>query len=227
MRRGVVAAALVAALVITYPASSAAASTSAEPAADPARAREEARDILSERRFRGSRAPQPFRGVLHWLGERLSFVGRPFRWVASLLPAWLEQLVAAAVVVAAILVAARVVRARSPASIGGRRPGLRGRPEDPERLERAAAEAERRGDLEFALRLRFRAGLVRLAAARAIPARSSLTSGEVARLLRNPSFDRLASEFDEVVYGGRAPRLEDLETARRDWPQVVAAASAG
>lgn len=186
-------------------------------------AREEARRILAERRFHESKAPQPFRGLLHWLADQLSFLGRPFSWFFGLLPDWLDVLVAGTLVVLAAVLATRIVRSRGAAVVQRRARGGASREEDPDALERAAVEAERRGELERALRLRFRAGLVRLGRADAIPLRDSLTSGEAARLLRNPTFDGLAAEFDEVVYGGREARVEDLERARRGWPDVVAA----
>jgi hypothetical protein len=97
---------------------------------------------------------------------------------------------------------------------------------DPKELERLADEAERRGDLEIALRLRFRAGLLRLGAAHAVELRAGLTTREARQALRNPRFDRLARTFDEVVYGRRPPERGDVETARTEWPQVVEEARA-
>ena len=44
--------------------------------AEPSGTRARARRILSERRFTGSSVPRPFNGVLGWLGDKLSFVGR-------------------------------------------------------------------------------------------------------------------------------------------------------
>ena len=91
---------------------------------------------------------------------------------------------------------------------------------DPRELERLADEAERRGDLEIALRLRFRAGLLRLARADRLPARPSLRTYEARRILRNARFDRLARDFDEIVYGRRPPRPADVRFAREEWPLV-------
>ena len=98
----------------------------------------------------------------------------------------------------------------------------RGRGEDPAELERLADEAEHHGDLEIALRLRFRAGLLRLGRARAVSLRPALRTREARRALQNPRFDRLARDFDEVVYGRRAPRPEDVAAARTEWPRVLA-----
>ena len=38
---------------------------------DASASRAQAREILQERRFRGSEVPRPFRGLLRWLGDRL------------------------------------------------------------------------------------------------------------------------------------------------------------
>ena len=55
--------------------------------------------------------------------------------------------------------------------------------EDPDALEREADAAERDGDLDRAVRLRFRAGLLRLGDRGAIHYRPSVTTGEVRRTL--------------------------------------------
>ena len=60
---------------------------------------------------------------------------------------------------------------------------MRATNEDPAVLEREADDAERRGDLERAVRLRFRAGLLRLGDRGAIEYRPSLTTSEVRGLL--------------------------------------------
>jgi hypothetical protein len=97
---------------------------------------------------------------------------------------------------------------------------------DPAALERAAETAEAAGDLEDALRLRFRAGLLRLDRAKVIAFRESVTSHEVAVRLRSPAFEHLARDFDEVVYGRREPRPEDIAAARSEWVQVLEEAGA-
>ena len=107
---------------------------------------------------------------------------------------------------------------RASAAAAGRRRGAR---DDPRALERLAAEAEAAGDLEEALRLRFRAGLLRLDARGAIEYRPSISTREVRRKLRSEDFDALAATFDDVVYGGRAAEGADVSDARERWPAVV------
>jgi hypothetical protein len=193
---------------------------------NPAQAREEARRILSERRFHGSSVPRPFHGLLSWLARHLQFLARAFDWVAVRIGGQrvLWTIIGLFVLVATAFVGRKLAQRRIEveARAGGRR--ARGRGEDPVELERLADEAERRGDLEVALRLRFRAGLVRLGRARALPLRPSLRNREARRALRSARFDRLARDFDEVVYGRRLPSAADVEAARTEWPQVVAEA---
>ena len=188
----------------------------------PADARAQAQRILRERRFRGSSVPRPFHGALAWLGRQLRRIASPFSRLERSLPGPTFWIVLGALVVAAAALAVqRLGRRRGAAAVERLARERRARRADPAELEREAAEAERRGELELALRLRFRAGLLRLAQADAIPARESLTSGQVRRLLGSPVFERLAADFDEVVYGERPPGAAELARARADWPRVL------
>ena len=188
-----------------------------------------ARDILAERRFHARETPRPFRGLLEWVGDRLRAVGDLYDRLARYLPGGrsvLTLLLAALVVLTATLVSMRLAGRRGSAAVGEQRHRRgRGTP-GPDELEREAAEAERRGELELALRLRFRAGLLRLDRAAMISFRDSMTSGEVARELHSPDFERLASTFDEVVYGRREAALPDLAASREYWARVLKATAA-
>lgn len=192
----------------------------------PGPAREQARDILAERRFRETDLPRPFAGLLDWIGERLRPIGDAVARLAALVPsAVLWPVVGAAVAVVAAFVALRLGRRRAggPERLRAERAEAAAGPAD---LERLADEAERRGDHGTAVRLRFRAGLLRLDRLRVVPFRESLTSGEVARRLRSPEFDRVSRSFDEVVYGRRPPGREDAEEAREGWRRVLAEVAA-
>jgi hypothetical protein len=188
----------------------------------PAEARREAHRILGERRFHGTSLPRPLHGVLHWLGRKLAFVGHAWDWLARNVGGQevLWWIVGGIVVALALFVALRLAKRRTRAD---RLASARARAErstDPRELEKLADEAERRGDLEIALRLRFRAGLIRLALADRLPARASLRTHEARRILRSARFDRLARDFDEVVYGRRPARTADVRIAREEWPLV-------
>ena len=187
-------------------------------------AQREAGDILGERRFHGSSVPRPLHGVLEWLGKKLRVLARPFNWLAERIPGGSTTLwvvIGALVVALAALVAMRLAARRGGRLVEASAVRGPGRPPDPARLEREAAEAERRGDLELALRLRFRAGLIRLARAEVIPGHEPLTSGQLRRLVRSRSFDRLAFDLDEVVYGDLPASPEQVGRAREAWPRVL------
>jgi hypothetical protein len=194
---------------------------------DPDQQRQIARDILNDRRFHRSPAPQPLRGPLQWLGDRLRNI---YDAAVSALralpgPTW----VAVAFLALVVLLVAVVLLARSHrvAGLFGERalsPGSAAR-EDPAALERAADAAERAGDYTDALRLRFRAGLLRLDERGAIHYRPSLTTVEVRHLLGDVTFDELAARFEEVAYGGDAAAASDVSAARDGWRHVLDAAT--
>ena len=188
-----------------------------------AQARQEARHILAERRFRGTTLPRPFHGILSWLARHLHFTLRGWNWLALRLGGQdvLWAILAVLVLTIVVFVARRLAGRRTEVEArDGARRG-HGRSEDPGELEQLADAAERRGDLEVALRLRFRAGLLRLGRARALPLRPSLPTREMRRTLRSARFDQLARDFDEVVYGRRPPSAADVVAARSEWPLVV------
>ena len=190
---------------------------------DAATARRQAAHILAERRFHRHEVPRPFRGLLHALSRIFEPVVRALGDLfGQPLIGWP---LAAAIVLAALFLVAQRVRGRTWEGLhgGGERAP---RPVDPARLEREADEAERRGDLERAIRLRFRAGLLRLDRARAIELEASTRSREVSRTLRSRDFDDVAASFDAVVYGRRPPGGEDVELSRAGWTRVLAAVGA-
>ena len=175
----------------------------------------QARDILEEERFHGGQAPGPFKSFVDWLRTLVPDEPPVPRFVAILLGIML--------IVLAYLLARRFLNRRIALSAATRH-ALAPDSEDPQVLERRAAEAEAAGNLEAALRLRFRAGLLRLDRRGAIAFRPSITTHEVRRTLRSNDFDALSSTFDDVVYGGREPHSEDVEQARERWPDVVSSA---
>jgi hypothetical protein len=193
--------------------------------ADAGGAREEARDILADRRFSPPEVPGPFRGMLErladWLAPVLDVIpalddlipgGRPAVW--ALLVALVGGLAA--------LLAVRTLRRRTArGTAGGALSGGVAVAEDPEALERRARAAAERGEHELALRLGFRAGLARLDRSGVIELRPSLSTGAVARALDSPQFDRVAARFDEVVYGRRPAAPADVAAAREAWSEVL------
>jgi hypothetical protein len=196
----------------------------AEPSAAAARA--DAESILTERRFRAPPLPRPFEGpieaIADFLAPIVSLIGDFFGGLDDGPSALLLVAVALAVLVAAAVLAARSIRRRiRTARVGAFAGRADPAPDDADELERRAEEAERRGEASEALRLRFRAGLVRLDVAGAIRLRPSLPNGELTRSLRSPTFASLAADFDAVAYGGRAASDDDVVRARSEWPRVL------
>ena len=188
---------------------------------DPGAAREQARDILAERRFQDHGLPDPFRDVLDrvagWIESFLGLFdglglpgGRPVVWLLLALIAGF----------AAFAVAGRMTSRRRAGAPARAAASALAR-EDPDALERRAREAAARGDHELALRLGFRAGVVRLHRRGWIDAEESLSTGQVARAVGAPGFDRTAARFDEVVYGRRPAAAEDVEAARAAWEEAL------
>lgn len=192
-------------------------------AVDPDEARRAARHILSDGRFRSSSTPRPLRGPLRWVGDRLATVFGPIGRFLERVPGviWISVLLAVVALIVVLGVRARRrLSTRAPAAKGGGAP-VEAEDEDADALERAADEAERDGDLARAVRLRFRAGLLRLGDKGAIRYRPSVTTGEVRRTLSSTTFDDLAGTFEAVTYGGRTAAQPDVDNARRAWPRVL------
>ena len=196
-------------------------------AVDPEAARRVAEEILADPRYHPRQAPRPFAGFFRRIGELLvDPITRFFGAIGDLLPSvgsppWVA--LAVAVVVVAVILTVRLSAAR-----GRQRFGQRGSAGllnieglDADELERRADEAERHGDLDTALRLRFRAGLGRLDDAGVVRFRPGLTNTAVSRTLRSRDFDGLANDFDEVAYGGRPATPDDIAAARSAWPAVL------
>jgi hypothetical protein len=194
-------------------------------------ARAEAGRILEQERFQQPDVPRPFKGVLEAMGDFfepvLRFIDRLFGFFGDLsdeVPggaAVLWGLFALIVLTLSFWLSQRMVGQRARAGAVNLKAARAGKQNDPKKLEAEANDAERRGDHELAIRLRFRAGLLRLGLAKVIPFRPSLTTGELRRLLTSPEFDRLGADFDEIVYGGRHAGPDDVAAARNGWERVL------
>jgi hypothetical protein len=191
---------------------------------DPDTARADAADILGGRKYENDPGPRPFRSQLEWIGDRLEPIFDWFADVFSAVP--LAVWIVLALASIGLLLSVYVRRAERRAARLGR--GGDGRRtasaiEDPNELERAAERAEKQGDYDLAVRLRFRAGLLRLGARKRIEYRPSVTTAEVRRALGSTDFDQLASTFEEIAYGGRDAVPPDVDEARTTWPRVYEA----
>jgi len=193
-----------------------------------ARAREQARDVLSQRRFQPSAVPAPLRTFRERIGDA---VRKPFeaafKWIASRLPGGtpaLWALLAALVLGGVGALAARATARRRIAAVGVHDgEGSRERVTAAQ-LMREAERAERAGDLDTALRLRFRAGLLDLDSRELIELRPALTNRELLREVPSPTLEDLVDGFEAVAYGGRPAAPDDVRGARDGWPKVPAEA---
>jgi Domain of unknown function (DUF4129) len=195
------------------------------PAADDRRA---AQQLLDDRRFEGTDLPRPFTGALEWLGDRIQPVvdwidDRGTKVPGGPIALWMA--LAGLVLLVAAGITSTTIRRRALAIERGRKAALPAT-EDPHQLERAADRAERDGDWELAVRLRFRAGLLRLDRRRVLVYRPSLTTGEVARATGSRAFAEIGERFDAIVYGGRPAERDDAEAAKRGWAAVLTEAVA-
>jgi hypothetical protein len=204
-------------------------------ATTPGQARRDARAILEGESYRTKTGARPLRGVLRWVGDRLDPIGRALTrvWRATVgqLPPTAMWIVVIALVAGAIYLIARNAQSRAAAhSISN--PTY---PSDDRfdtltavDLEAEATSAEQRGDLALAIRLRFRAGLLRLEHdAHAIVNRPGLTTREVRSALQLGQFDSLANTFERVAYGNQIADDNATNEARAQWPGVIREASRG
>ena len=206
----------------------------ADPSGLAHRARGDARHILSQPPFTSSPAhPSALSRFFHDLGQWLydvvgpvwrfavDHIWRPVdRALAGTFGPWWPLVLGAIVVALAVLVGLRLARRRARVGAVRTERPAGSRDEDPDALDAAATAAEREGDYELAVRLRFRAGLARLERGGLIMQRRTHTSAQLARMVRSPTFDLLAGELDGILYGGRAATAHDVDTARAGWPKI-------
>jgi Domain of unknown function (DUF4129) len=189
--------------------------------------RRRASAVLDDRRYKGADLPRPLQKPLEWIGDRIKPV---FDWINSRgdsvpggpVALWLA--LSALIVAATSTITGTTIRRRALAIERARAAAL---PEadDPHALERAADRAEHEGHYERAVRLRFRAGLLRLDRRHVLVYRPSLTTGDVARAIEAPAFAEVGARFDEIAYGGRPAERADAEAAKAGWKDVLAQAA--
>lgn len=199
-------------------------------------ARREAQNILSQPPFKPSHssAPAPFTGALRTFGR---WIAAPFQWVwrhlfvhighgfTSIFGSWWPFVAVALAVAAGVLIGTILIRRRgkAPARV---RPGAGVRPsvETAEQLDAQARAAEAEGDFATAVRLSFRAGLLRLEEIGVIDDRLATSDTRLRRQLSSQTFDKIVLSHELIAYGDTPATAGDAEEARESWPVLVSAA---
>lgn len=130
-------------------------------------------------------------------------------------------LLLAAMLVLAVVVATVIARRRISAETDQQRAMDVERRGDAEELEDLANAAEAAGRFEDALRLRFRAGLMRLDDLDVIAYDPAMATGAVRSAVAMAEFDTVASQFERVAYSDYAPQQTDVTSHQQGWQTVL------
>ncbi len=195
------------------------------PLASPEAARRAATSILAEGRFHAAPVPHPLHGVLVWVGRALSDPFRALGRGVDSIGAWFPGGVAGAWAAGAFL----LILAIGSLSVRRARTRLGRTPQQarhsarvtPAQLEREAVVAEGAAEWDAAVRLRFRAGILRLGERLELGPTDTTPNQAIGEIVRSARFDSLAARFDEVAYGGQLATAADAERQRRDWPELL------
>lgn len=193
--------------------------------ADPAEARRLAEKILSDRKYKEVRPPNPFERPIAWVGGT---VRRLFSAVADfvdkLIPGNARQAWGVIALVAGLATALFVIQLavrRQRIRAAGDVDKLNLSTEDPSELEALAAAAASRSNFGESIRLRFRAGLVRLEQNRRITDPTHQTNGDIYEAVRAEPLLDLQRQFDHVIYGGSEANAQDEVEAVRNWNDLL------
>ena len=130
-------------------------------------------------------------------------------------------LLLAALLVLAVAVAAVIARRRLRVETDLQRAIDVERRGDAEELEDLATAAEAAGRFEDALRLRFRAGLMRLDDLEVIVYDPALATGAVRSAVGMGEFDTVATQFERVAYSDYTPQRTDVTSHQQGWLTVL------
>ncbi|HMK62466.1 MAG TPA: hypothetical protein VK386_02510 [Acidimicrobiales bacterium] len=204
-------------------------------------ARHQVEHILARPPYTASNGPRPLAGIFHALGRGLDDAFGPvFRWLYHHLVLhighgfkwafgdWWPLVAGALALAVGALAATLVVRRRSRIEARHQRGGSLSSGEEPGALEVEATAADAAGDFERAVRLRFRAGVLRLVRQGSVVDERARTDRQLTVLVSSRTFEQLARSHERIVYGREPAVAEDSSTARQQWPRALAEArSAG
>lgn len=202
------------------------------PLVDATEVTEQARRILSDPRY-AQDSPTLLERILgpayHWLEWLIAFVRemvtRVLDWLSRILTADAITVVGPILMVVVAAAGAWILARRRARDIE-RRATIERILElgvDPSELEARALEADKTGDHAEAIRLRFVAGLLRLDTRGQIEFYPGLSNGTISDRLGDPTFDRLAAQFDQVIYGRKPAGQQDSMQAASDWLTLLGA----
>ena len=155
-------------------------------------------------------------------------IARAWRFMFGWMPAWLQLVVAAAILVGFFVWLARAARiriarkARRDKSIAAVLGDDDQRSLTGDELEALAVQAEGAGDFAFAVRYRFRAGIWRLQYdVHALDTKPGVTTHQASQQLQSQDFNELARTFELVTYAEVEGQQADVTQARTKWPNVI------
>jgi hypothetical protein len=194
----------------------------------PAAAHRAAMAILAEGRFHQPPVPDPLHGVVAWVGNAVldpfNAIGRLVSHLGRDFPGGVAGVWAvggALLMFAVWLLFVRRARFQLGQALDLDSTLAGVRRQTPAELERQAAIAERAQHWDDAVRLRFRAGILRLGEELELTSTETVPNHMIGRLLRSRRFDSLAERFDDVAYGGGAATAADAEQQRSEWPELL------
>ncbi len=98
---------------------------------------------------------------------------------------------------------------------------------DAELLERLSDQAEEAGQLDLALRYRFRAGLLRLNDLKIISFHPSITNAQWQLTINRETFNALTKDFNDITYGHKTCDSSVLTRARSSWAELMSLETKG
>jgi hypothetical protein len=213
--------------------------TAPDPGGFAANARREAHQILSGSQYqrRPQRTFDPLGGVIRTVGRWLGDVFYPpAHWIwhhflspvsgdfANAFGSFWPVVAGLLLMIIGILIGRYAISKRQRIDTGppGANPIFMS--EDPQQLDLLAEGAEGRRDWHEAIRLRFRAGILRLDRTGAIDRGTTKTTRQISAALGSPTFDALSVDLEAIVYAGAPATAEQADRAREGWPIVVSEA---
>ncbi|MCL4449027.1 MAG: hypothetical protein M1483_04660 [Actinobacteria bacterium] len=196
-----------------------------------AKVRKTAQTILKEPQFRSHTPPRPLHGLLstigHWLDFKLPSFPHPFG--SNIFSNMLWTMLILAVISAVILGFAIVLTHRLTSKavrvkrLEDKTPTIPAKTDylNPDELLRQAILAENSSQFNEAVKLRFKAGIVRLEKDGYVTNTLTTTTEDISETIASPTFNYLAKTFNEIAYANKTADIQDMLEARSGWVMVL------